>query len=256
MTPREARTEADAIVHAAASDATRAWVAAARLAGRSLASVHREIKASEAEAQAIRERATRAVMRLLLDADDARAEAAFEDGVAAAELRGAFAGWVRPRWPNWRIGRSAARASARGTDLTATQERGPSAIVADPEAGISVSPPAPPSCPHFALDATLPGRQRSPLLSGGAAGKRTARSRQDGSRRRGLHPSQGPNIPDEITRAEAVLHALPKIDISEDGEPSDPEAWCMLWEVHGHVERLRELASLRNHDTNGCCARP
>ena len=62
------------------------------------------------------------------------------------------------------------------------------------------------------------------------------------------------SIPDEITRAEAVLRALPKIDITEDGEPSDPEAWCMLWEVHGRIERLKELATLRNHEINGCCS--
>ena len=56
------------------------------------------------------------------------------------------------------------------------------------------------------------------------------------------------SIPDEISRTEAAINALPGFTLSPEGEPSDPEAWCMLWELHEHVERLKQLAALRTDE--------
>ena len=61
------------------------------------------------------------------------------------------------------------------------------------------------------------------------------------------------SIPDEISRAEAAMRALPEISVSAEGEPSDPEAWCMLWQLHEHVEKLKELASLRTPRPEADC---
>ena len=74
----QARAEAEAIIRAAASRATRAWVEDQRAAGRTADDVAAEIRASKAEAAAIIERHVCEVARLMLAIAEGGAEGAFD----------------------------------------------------------------------------------------------------------------------------------------------------------------------------------
>ncbi len=88
LTAQEARAAAEAIVRAAAADATRAWVEAQRLAGASIDAVAAEFRASRPDAEVIERRTVLAIVALLLAIAEGEAEAAFDAAVFEAERRG------------------------------------------------------------------------------------------------------------------------------------------------------------------------